>query len=104
MNLKRYFDRVVLINLKRRPDRLARARMELSRGQWPFKQPEIFEAVDGLIATPPPHWQAGPGAWGCLQSHYQILRRAIKDGVNRLLVLEDDVFSLRTFTRKSNGF
>jgi hypothetical protein len=58
---------------------------------WPFREPEIFEAIDGNRVPCPPGFVQGGGAWGCLQSHRQVLERAIHDGVNRLLVLEDDL-------------
>jgi len=104
MNLARYFDRVVVINLKRRPDRLARVTAALRRCHWPFLQPMVFAAVDGLVETPPAHWKAGPGAWGCLQSHHRVLRQAIQDGVERLLVLEDDIFFPTGFVKNVRRF
>jgi len=104
MNLKKHFDRVVLINLKRRPDRLARVKAALKECRWPFKQPEIFEAVDGLISPPPAGWRASPGAWGCLQSHRQILSRAIADGVKNILVLEDDACFAENFREDVEAF
>jgi len=91
MNLQQYFDRVVVINLKRRPDRLARLKQSLQQCQWPFQEPEIFEAVDGRVYPPPPGWRSGPGAWGCKMSHQTVLGQAVADGVKTLLVMEDDV-------------
>ncbi|WP_020475848.1 glycosyltransferase family 25 protein [Zavarzinella formosa] len=84
------FDRVVVVSLKRRADRLTAFRAGLSGGRWPFREPTVFEAVDGGILPAPTGWAAGGGAWGCMQSHRQILERAIMDGVGSLLVLEDD--------------
>lgn len=82
------FDRVVVINLARRPDRLAAFRARLPR--LPFVQPMIFEAVDGLADPPPDWWRTTPGAWGCYLSHLMAIRQAIADGRERLLVFEDD--------------
>ncbi|QJX01326.1 glycosyltransferase family 25 protein [Frigoriglobus tundricola] len=46
---------------------------------------------DRRRAVPVPEgWGAGGGAWGCMQSHRQVLERAISDQVGALLVLEDD--------------
>ncbi|MFO0824984.1 MAG: glycosyltransferase family 25 protein [Gemmataceae bacterium] len=84
------FDRVVVINLRRRPDRLAAFRASLSECDWPFLEPTVFEAVDGLARPTPEGWADGAGAWGCLQSHRQVLDQAIRDHVKALLVLEDD--------------
>lgn len=44
-NLQQTFDRVVVINLARRADRLARFNRLLC--DWPFKTPQRFEAIDG---------------------------------------------------------
>ncbi len=91
MNLRGYFDRVVLVNLPRRPDRLRQVKKALRECAWPFQQPEVFAAVDGLVSPPPPHWKHQAGAWGCTQSLLAVLEQALADGVKSLLVLEDDV-------------
>jgi hypothetical protein len=101
-NLSEYFDRVTVINLARRPERLARFWQLL--GQWPFKTPQRFEAVDGLAVGVPPGWEKGPGAWGCLVSHRIVLKNAIDDGVRALLVLEDDAFPVDNFASQSARF
>lgn len=104
MELKRYFDRVVLINLKRRPDRLARMERALTECSWPFKKPQVFAAIDGDAVPSPNGWQSGGGAWGCMRSHQQILERAIMDGVANVLVIEDDVCFVENFRTKVENF
>ena len=85
-----FVDRTVLINLRRRPDRLLAFRESIASSDWPFPVPEVFEAIDGSLVPAPINWKDGGGAWGCMQSHRQVLEKAIHDGVDRLLVLEDD--------------
>jgi GR25 family glycosyltransferase involved in LPS biosynthesis len=94
-NLEKFFDRVVVLNLARRPERIERFWQTL--GDWPFRKPERFEAIDGSAVTVPPEWKMGAGAWGCMLSHRQILRSAIADGLESILVLEDDALPSPNF-------
>lgn len=104
MALWEIFDRVVLINLRRRPDRLASAREQMQRHGWPFRDVEVFEAVDGLKTGIPPGWKSNHGAWGCRMSHLRILEAALMDGVQSLLVLEDDFCVKSSFVADCERF
>lgn len=104
MNLRDYFDRVVLINLERRPERRARVLHTLSLIDWPFRAPEIFQAFDGSTSAVPTGWKASPGAWGCLRSHQMVLEQAIADGISNVLVLEDDVCFASNFRTRIEEF
>jgi GR25 family glycosyltransferase involved in LPS biosynthesis len=99
-----YFDRIVLINLKRRPDRLVNIQEELKNKGWCFGEIELFQGVDGNKVPTPYGWEQGGGAWGCMQSHRQILENAISDDVQKLLVLEDDIRLKSTFISDVNEF
>ena len=101
-DLAETFDRVVVINLARRPDRLERLQSLLV--DWPFRQPERFEAVDGQAIDAPPEWDKGAGAWGCQLSHRHILDQAISDGVRSLMVLEDDAYPVENFAAGARRF
>ncbi|HEY1921497.1 MAG TPA: glycosyltransferase family 25 protein [Tepidisphaeraceae bacterium] len=102
VQISEIFDRVVVVNLARRPERMERFWNLLS--DWPFKKPERFEAVDGEAAGVPAGWDKGAGAWGCLLSHRALMDRAIADGVGTLLVLEDDAIPVANFGAMAGEF
>jgi hypothetical protein len=101
-DISQTFDRVVVINLARRPERLARFWSVL--GDWPFARPQRFEAVDGMAVGIPDGWDKGAGAWGCMLSHRAVLDSAIQDGIGSLLVLEDDAYPVTGFARLAREF
>lgn len=95
-------ERVVVLSLARRIDR--RATLLLPR-QWPWPQPQIRDAVDGRLLELPEEWkQAGSGAYGCAQSHLAALIDATEDGVESLLVLEDDAVFASDFADRLDTF
>jgi hypothetical protein len=102
IDLSHIFDRVVVVNLARRQDRLEKFQRAFSN--WPFKKPRRFEAIDGQTVGVPPGWEKGAGAWGCMLSHRQILDQAIADGVQSLLVLEDDACPAEDFSARAAKF
>lgn len=102
-DLQDAFDRVVVINLARRPERWAEFTRRLE-GRWPFKTPQRFEAIDGFQTAVPAEWDKGPGAWGCMLSHRAVLASAIADRVTSLLVLEDDAYPVDDFAARAADF
>jgi hypothetical protein len=101
-DLSGYFDRVVVINLARRPERMEKFWSLL--GDWPFKKPERFDAIEGQKFPMPAQWTAGVGAWGCQLSHRAVLDRALADGVKSILVLEDDAYPIVGFAALAGKF
>lgn len=89
---RKYFDRIVVINLKRRPDRLAKFRNYVNQTDWPFQEVEVFEAVDGDKVGTSYKWKTGGGSYGCMRSHTRILEQALMDDVQRILIFEDDAY------------
>ena len=88
------FDRVFVVNLARRPDRLDGF---WGRGpaEWPWEMPIVHAAVDGDTVESPDSFKGPPGAWGCLQSHVAIWEMQITAGWDSVLVLEDDAIFCR---------
>jgi len=88
-SLLEVFDRIAIINLPERSDRRRAVTRELR---------SLGMAVDGkrvrfvqAIRPDGPGDFPSTGARGCFLSHLKTLRQAQADGVQRLLVLEDDV-------------
>jgi len=98
----RDFSRLVLINLPRRADRLA-AFQQRAR-QTAFPAVEIFPAIDGSKVPAPDAWKSGGGAWGCMESHRQILQSCLIRGQHSVLVLEDDCLWRDTWADELENF
>ena len=73
------FDQIpkILINLKKREDRLALAKKEMEFMNWEF---DVFEAFDTNSYI------------GCALSHVEIAKKFLNSNDDYLMVLEDDVF------------
>ena len=84
------FERVYVINLKRRPDRLMLFMKRLETYGWPFKKPIVYPAIDGDKVGVPPEFTQGGGAYGCRMSHLRILQDCLMEDVSSVLILEDD--------------
>ena len=89
MSMDRLFTRSVCINLDRRPDRWRRMRERL--GRLGMGSVARVPATDGRSGQVPAAWAGREGAYGCLVSHRAVAAAAWADGVESLLVLEDDV-------------
>lgn len=96
-----YFDVIYLINLERRPDRLAEITAVLERHSLRARR---IAAVDGKKVTwdvqkmgnQTRYWNSG--AFGCLLSHREAIRDAYVAGHERFLILEDDVILADNFS------
>lgn len=93
-----YFDRIEIIHLPERTDRLAALRAELAR---------VGLDIDGAkvrIPTAPrsetTNGFPSRGVYGNFLSHLDIIERAYQDGLNSVLVLEDDALFSHSFNRR----
>ena len=89
MSFAEHFDRVYIINLPRRNDRWRHVERELDRVGVALKSGKVerFEAVrpetaDGFESI---------GRRGVFLSHFAIARHVLQDGLQSVVVLEDDV-------------
>lgn len=91
------FERIRVINLASRPDRLADIRVEFKRIGVSFDDARIarFDASRPADAGPFP----SRGARGCFLSHLGVLREAEAEGARALMILEDDAGFVRGIDR-----
>jgi GR25 family glycosyltransferase involved in LPS biosynthesis len=89
VDLKKYFDRIYVINLDRRPDRLEKFNLELDK--FGITDVEKFSAIDGTTISPNNNTLLA-GEIGVLMSHLEIIKKCHSEGVKNVLILEDDVF------------
>lgn len=90
MILNDIFDRIVVINLDSRPDRLEAFDAQAKKHGIEYTR---FSAVP---ADPPKL----PPTWACKESHIQVIKQAVKDNVKRLFVFEDDALFTEDFNDK----
>jgi GR25 family glycosyltransferase involved in LPS biosynthesis len=87
---------VQVINLERRPDRLARISAVLEKAGLNF---EVQVAVDGQLETHEPKFLS-KGAVGCWKSHVNAMRRVAEAKAPFGLILEDDAVLSPVFNEK----
>ncbi|HZZ77393.1 MAG TPA: glycosyltransferase family 25 protein, partial [Gemmataceae bacterium] len=89
VDVSRLVDRVVCLNLDRRHDRWKAFVGGLPQ-PWPFPRPQPYRAID-VKKCPPPDWFIHEaGQWGCYRTHARAIEDALNDGIDSLLVFEDD--------------
>ncbi len=91
-----YFDQIRIVNLPSRQDRRREVMQQLEKIglKVGVNNVEFFEAVRPSDAAGFPNI----GARGCLLSHLQILKEALASNCQRLLILEDDVNFVDSFS------
>lgn len=87
--LSELFDRTWIINLPQRRDRRRQVERELRAAGMPLQEGrvEFFPGIRPADAGGFP----SIGCHGCFRSHLEVLREAMRLGVESVLVLEDDV-------------
>ena len=84
------FDRIVVINLDSRPDRMEAFDTQAKKYGIEYQR---FSAVP---ADPPKL----PPTWACNESHKSVIKQAVEDNVKRLFVFEDDALFVEDFNTK----
>ena len=84
-----FFDRIYIINLLERKDRLNETIQELKKINIDIndKKIEVFTAIKPKEALDFPNI----GTRGCFESHLSILKIAQKQNLNNVLIIEDDI-------------
>jgi glycosyl transferase, family 25 len=97
MNLYEYFDRISIIHLPERTDRYRALSKELRSLSIDIERPK----VDILYAKRPEDANGFPsrGVYGCFLSHLEVHRKALKDGLATVWILEDDAIFSRRMSR-----
>ena len=104
--IDKYFDKIYVLNLKRREDRFLLTRKRLAFAE--ISNYEVFHATDGEVMQP--IWEkfseinsffANSSYLACTISHLSIYNDAISKGYERILIVEDDV---KVLTRANSLF
>jgi hypothetical protein len=97
------FDRVCVISLDRRQDRLERFYSDVPK-DFPFGTIETVQAIDGSLVRHPGWWRQGGGAWGCYRSHVRIIEDALNNNQESVLIFEDDATFVTGFARRALAY
>ncbi len=101
MEILDYFDRLAIINLPDRDDRRRALTKELSRIGIDIDSPKV------TIPDPPmpktPNGFHSRGVYGSYLSHVEIIEKAYRDGLDTVLVLEDDAIFSRRFRNQQQA-
>lgn len=109
MNINTYFDRIFVLNLKKREDRKNRMISRLNKAE--ITNYEFIEAIDGSIQ---PYLSIynyklkyngffeSPGAMGILFTVYKVLMYSKAKKYNNILILEDDAIFHKDFKDNFN--
>ena len=96
------FEKIFLINLEIRPDRLQKFLKGAPTSIT--KDLEVVNAIHGDTVEHPEFWHAGRGAWGCYRTHCRILEDCYNNNVESYLVFEDDAVFREHFDRDLKVF
>jgi len=92
MSINKYFDKIYLLNLHKRKERLFNSTTKLNQLNIEY---DVFHGCDGKVLQ---HlWNkldnqnfVNPQYLGCAISHLSIYQDALESGFNKILILEDD--------------
>ncbi len=105
MQFHDFFTKVYCVSLlSKRPERRERLDRHLVEAGWPFAMPEYYSAIHGETVGHPEWWRVGNGAWGCYRSHLNILERCLNEGIESVLILEDDAVLHHDFPKRVEQF
>jgi hypothetical protein len=96
VQLNDIFDRIVVINLDRRPDRLAEFDEQAKKVGLEYERHSAFDA-EGIVDN---RGRPMRGIKACTTSHYDVLTKAMDDGVERLFIFEDDANFVDDYNEK----
>lgn len=101
LEMQRLFEKVFVINLEFKTERLARFCKQFPRC---LSDVVVWKAVHGDSTIVPSWWSAGRGAYGCYRSHMAILEYCINEQVESYLVFEDDAIFVENFEEELSAF
>lgn len=102
MDINNYFDKIIIVNLDERPDRMKQMELKLKHNNITnFIRFSAINPKSSKYNLKIPHnFYESIGAYGMLCSAYHILLYAIKQQFKRILILEDDIIFHKDFNQQ----